>query len=996
VSKARTWSRTQLRAVTDEAEDFFALLDLDFRFLFANRALARALNRDAAACAGLGFADLGIPAGLAETWRAGLQAALDNGQAQRLEFQAPLQGGNHYLQCQITPMRGPAGKLQGLAVLARDVTDARRSESLRRAQSAVLHRIVGGADAHDLMRMMVGLAEEHAPGRPCSLLLYDSETRSLRPGYAPGLPPALIAALTAGPVSAHSGCCGLAALHKELAVAEDLVSDPAWERHRELALAAGLAACWSYPILAADGELLGTFAMYHRKPRPPRVHELVVVTEMALLAALAIQSWRSREALLESRERLERALTASGLGTWDWDRRSNRMLFDHHAVDMMGYAPDEVQNGIDWLLGLVHPEDQPRLREAISDHTHGRTQYFETEFRGRTRSGDWKWIATRGQATQRDEDDSVLRLSGTHRDIDEQRRMRDRLDRANQRVKLLLEATDEGIVGIDSQGQCVFINPAATRLLGRRADELLGRDFHEAVRHTDENGQRIERADSPVQRCLREQERFRGAGEDLFWRDENTSFPVEYSVSPTVGEDNTVGAVLIFHDISDKRALAQQLRFQALHDPLTGLVNRRGFENRLQSLIASAKSQGHRHALCYLDLDQFKLVNDTCGHAAGDELLRQLPKVLQPLVRGNDTLARLGGDEFAVLLEDCPLEQAARIADSLRNAVRDFRFVWQYRTFTVGVSIGVVGIGPDSGTMVSVLSAADTACYVAKDQGTNNVHVSYPHDLAVIRRRGEMRWVARLKSALDENQFRLFFESVSACAARGPANRHELLLRLLDSKGDVILPGAFIPAAERYQLMPQIDAWVVSNAMRFVAELLAIRPSLREHCFGINLSGDSLRHSELLDVIRNALRDSGLPPSMIYFEITETAAIANLGAALELMRGIKQLGCQLALDDFGSGMSSFSYLKNLPVDFIKIDGAFVRDILENPVDQSIVRAVNAVAQQLGLKTIAEYVENRAIFDCVKAMGVDYAQGHGLCLPRPLEDLPQILNQAARA
>jgi diguanylate cyclase (GGDEF)-like protein/PAS domain S-box-containing protein len=990
MSKELAWSRMQLRAVTDEAEDFFALLSLDFRFLFANRALARAMGRSAESFVGQSFADLGIPPALADTWRAGLQSALESARGQRLEFQAPLQGGNHFLQCQITPLRGPGGKTQGLVVIARDTTDARRSESLRLAQNAVLHRIVGGGDLNELMKLIVGMAEEHAPGRPCSLLLFDAGSRCLRPGHAPELPPNLIGALTAEPVSAQGGCCGVAALNREFAVAEDIVSDPAWERHRELALAAGLAACWSYPILAADGELLGTFAMYHHKPRPPRVHELVVVTEAALLAALAIQSCRSREALLESRQRLERALTASGLGTWDWDRRSNRMSFDRHAMDMMGYADGEVQNGIDWLLGQVHPEDQARLREAISDHTHGRTQFFETEFRGRTKYGDWKWVSSRGQATQRDEDGAVLRLSGTHQDIDDQRRMRDRLDRANQRVKLLLEATDEGIIGIDSHGQCVFVNPAATRLLGRRADELLGQDFYESIRHTDEGGKRVERAESPVLRCLLEHNRFRGTGEDLFWRDENTSFPVEFSVSPTVGEDNAVGAVLIFHDISDKRALAQQLRFQALHDPLTGLVNRRGFETRLQALIASAKSQGLRHALCYLDLDQFKLVNDTCGHAAGDELLRQLPKVLQPLVRSNDTLARLGGDEFAVLLEDCPLEQAARIAESLRNAVRDFRFVWQYRTFTVGVSIGVVGIGPDSGTLVSVLSAADTACYVAKDQGTNNVHVSYPHDLAVIRRRGEMRWVARLKAALEENQFRLVFESVQSCAVKTPANRHELLLRLLDSRGDVILPGAFIPAAERYQLMPQIDSWVISNGMRFLGELMALRPALREHCFGINLSGDSLRHSELLDIIRQALRDSGLPPSMIYFEITETAAIANLGAALELMRGIKQLGCQLALDDFGSGMSSFSYLKNLPVDFIKIDGAFVRDILENPVDQSIVRAVNSVAQQLGVKTIAEYVENRAIFDCIKAMGVDYAQGHGLSLPRPLEELPQIL------
>ena len=443
-------------------------------------------------------------------------------------------------------------------------------------------------------------------------------------------------------------------------------------------------------------------------------------------------------------------------------------------------------------------------------------------------------------------------------------------------------------------------------------------------------------------------------------------------------------------------ALAQQLRHQALHDPLTGVINRRGFEQRLAQLLRSAREHNRAHALCYLDLDHFKVVNDTCGHGAGDELLRQLPAVLQPRVRANDAIARLGGDEFAILLEDCTLDQAARIAASLRDTVREFRFAWQYRRFTLGASIGVVGINAASPGLVSVLSAADAACYVAKDLGPNQVHVSWPHDLAIVRRRGELRWVARLKTALDENRFRLHCMSIAPLGG-GPPTHHELLLRLADTAGEPILPGVFLPVAERYQLMPLIDHWVIAHAIEFLGRAAARVPQLRAHCFGINVSGESLRDAQLLAFVQEALARHRLPPSMIYFEFTETAAIANLGVAVEFMRGLRELGCRLALDDFGSGMSSFSYLKRLPVDFVKIDGGFIRDVVNNPVDQAIVRAVQAVGRQMGIATIAEYVESVAIRDYLHALGVCYGQGHAIAMPTPLEEFPLLKERhAARA
>ncbi len=433
------------------------------------------------------------------------------------------------------------------------------------------------------------------------------------------------------------------------------------------------------------------------------------------------------------------------------------------------------------------------------------------------------------------------------------------------------------------------------------------------------------------------------------------------------------------------QALAGQLQHQALHDPLTGLLNRRGFERELEQALVSARDGGS-HALCYLDLDHFKVVNDTCGHAAGDALLRRLSPLLAPVLGERGVLARIGGDEFAILLRGCTLEDAARTADALRDAIAAFRFAWQQRSFGIGASIGVVALGERS-TLATALAAADAACYVAKDRGPNHVHVSYPNDLALQRRRGELRWVARIKHALEEDHFRLHYMSIAQLAGAAAPCHHELLLRLADSDGDVIGPDAFLPVAERYQLMPLVDRWVLEHAMRFVGASVARNPSLRRHCFGVNLSGDSLRDAQLLERVQELLARHRVPPSMLYFEFTETAAIASLGAAVEFMRGLRALGCKGALDDFGSGMSSFNYLKHLPVDFVKIDGGFIRDIVRNKVDQAIVRAVQSVGAQMGIATIAEYVENAEIEDCLRRMGVQYAQGYAVARPVPIEDFP---------
>jgi diguanylate cyclase (GGDEF)-like protein/PAS domain S-box-containing protein len=693
-------------------------------------------------------------------------------------------------------------------------------------------------------------------------------------------------------------------------------------------------------------------------------------------------------------DRLEQVLEVSGIGLWEMEVETGALDADDRCVRNMGYEPGALKLHWETIVAIIHPDDAIRVGRISEAHLKGETDCIEYEARMLTQHGTWTWIANHGRAV-RDADGTAVRIRGMLRNVDAEHAVQQRLAVADTQLQQILRSTDEGIVGLDRNGVCIFVNPAATRLLGLREEQLLGHNFDEQVRHTAEDGVELIGHDSRIVRCLLKGENDVGTHE-LFWRENGVAMAVEYSVSPLFDEGRAAGAVLVFRDVGEKRKLAQQLEYQALHDPLTGLINRRGFEAKLAALLQSARTQNREHALCYLDLDHFKLVNDTCGHVAGDELLRKLPELLQPRVRRTDTIARLGGDEFAILLEDCSLDQAARIAGAVRDTIRDFRFHWQYRSFAIGASIGVIGITAASQGLVSVLGAADAACYVAKDNGQNHVHVSYPHDLAIVRRRGEMRWVARLKTALEDNLFRLHYMSIAPLAG-GPPAHHELLLRLADSKGDLILPGAFLPAAERYQLMPQIDQWVIRNAAEFIGRLRARQPELQRHRFGINLSGESLRDPQLLEFVRDTLARNDVPGTMVYFEFTERAAITNLGAAVEFMRGLRAMGCQLALDDFGSGMSSFSYLKQLPVDFLKIDGSFIRDVVNDAVDQAIVRAVLAVGQQMGIPTMAEYVETEGIRGYLAGLGIQYGQGYAIARPAPIEQFgmaPQ--PQAARA
>lgn len=436
----------------------------------------------------------------------------------------------------------------------------------------------------------------------------------------------------------------------------------------------------------------------------------------------------------------------------------------------------------------------------------------------------------------------------------------------------------------------------------------------------------------------------------------------------------------------------RQLAYHASHDALTGLINRREFEHRVERAILNASAQGATHALLYIDLDQFKIVNDTCGHATGDELLQQLAQLLLGSVRHRDTLSRLGGDEFGMLFENCPLDKAVEIANNLVKAIDEFTFTWDDTTFKLGISIGVMPIDRSTTDIASAMHAADSACYIAKESGRNQVKIAHMGDRRLQERHGEMQWVSRLTRALAEDRFALYFQPIIPCSEKSVHDRHmEILVRLIDDDGSVIAPGSFMPAAEKYNLVSSIDRWVIDHTMTWLAATNST--GNRPVNAAINLSGQTIRNPGSLNYIIDKMEEAGVSTEHIIFEIPETVAITNITAATSFMLTLRGCGCRFSLDDFGSSLSSFTYLKKLPVDFLKIDGVFIRDILSDPVDHAMVKSINKLGHLLGKEMVAKSVETHETANELRLMGIDFLQGYVCAKPRPLNNYTQ--HQAPR-
>jgi len=557
----------------------------------------------------------------------------------------------------------------------------------------------------------------------------------------------------------------------------------------------------------------------------------------------------------------------------------------------------------------------------------------------------------------------------------------DRLAVEKERFRTALASIGDGVITADRDGAITFLNPIAEQFTGWASDEVMGKPLGIAFRVVhDSPGAGDGREGQPG--ALLEGVQSGPGGHLLLTDRSGRKHNVHYTAAPILDHrGDTIGTVLTFRDTSEERRIAQQLTHQATHDALTGLVNRREFERRLERVVQSGALE-HPHALIFMDLDRFKVVNDTCGHVAGDELLRQIAALMRARIRARDTFARLGGDEFGVLLEHCRMDEAVRIANTLRELVQDFRFGWQDKSFVVGVSLGLVAITDPWESATSVMRAADNACYLAKDRGRNRLYVYQPDDRVIAQRLGEMQWMPRLQQALAEGRLRLYRQPIVPLhGADGDRARGEVLVRLVDEQGAIVLPGAFLAAAERYGQIGVIDRWVVGEAI--TALQVTGSAGARGDQLSVNLSGQSLGDPDVLDFIVERIKGSGVAASSLCFEITETAAISDLTNALPFVNHLRQLGCQFSLDDFGSGLSSFGYLKTLPVDYLKIDGRFVKEIATDRIDETMVEAIHRLGHVMGLKTIAEWVENAETLDKLSAINVDYAQGYHLGPPKPI-------------
>lgn len=554
-----------------------------------------------------------------------------------------------------------------------------------------------------------------------------------------------------------------------------------------------------------------------------------------------------------------------------------------------------------------------------------------------------------------------------------------------ERAEVTLHAITDAVITTDAAGRIEYMNPVATYLCGVPAEAAKGRSCAEVFKVIlESSGEPAEDAVAQVLETHRATSHITGVA---LLQGEDRMISIEESAAPLRSADNAmIGAVLVFRDVSESRDMALRLTHQASHDALTDLINRHEFELRLKAAIESA-GRHEQHTLCYMDLDQFKVVNDTCGHLAGDELLKQIASLIRMTIRSVDTVARLGGDEFGLLLHCCRAAHGQRIAEQVLQTLRDYRFIWAGHSFSIGASIGVVTITHESGGVMDVLRAADAACYAAKDAGRGRLHVFQADDHLLAQRRGEMQWIVRLTEALDQGGFCLFYQPILPLHGATTNKHHfEVLLRMRDAHGTLIPPGAFIPAAERYGLMARVDRWVIEHTFEALQTLFGndIRHELSS-C-AINLSGASWSDDKLPEFILTHAEKYAIPAEVIYFEITETAAISNLARAATFIRQLKTKGFRFSLDDFGSGVSSFGYLKQLPVDCLKIDGGFVKNMINDRIDSAMVATINEIGHIMGIETVAEFVESVEILDQVRAMGIDNAQGYAIAKPLPLMSL----------
>ncbi len=976
-------SEARYRLLVDHAPEAIVVLDVDAgRFVDVNENAQRLFGLDRAQLLGVGPVDLSPtlqPDGEASARRAidHVQRALEGDQqAHEWLFRDSL---GREIFCEMRLARLPSARGRLLRGSIADISGRKRAERVAAAEKAVFEKLTSDAPLQDVLASITHMIEAVGVDTVCSVGLLAADGQRFASMVAPRLAAPVRAALELTPVDIRNGSCAAAVyLGRDVLVA-DVSKDPFWEQRRREILEAGLRAAWSTPIKATNGRLLGALGVYRSQPGLPTPREAEVIAHAAQLAGLAIQRRLAEEALRSSEAKFRGLFESIAEGVYQ-SARSGRLLSLNPAfVSILGYDSAAELYALPSVATLYwNPADRAEFTRRVESENEIRN----AEFLMRRRDGQQVVILENARAV-RDSTDRIVGYEGTIADITERKRAEQAVFAEKERAQVTLQSIGDAVISTDAEGRIEYINPVAETLTAWTLEEARGRPLTEVLNLVNEITR--EPIENPLKCALGRGEGRITADHSVLITRSGLEVAIQESAAPICDrQGRVIGAVIVFHDVTKERRLKRALSYQASHDALTGLINRREFDNRLHMAVSQAQRGEGPYVLLYIDLDQFKVVNDTCGHPAGDRLLRDVTGLLQTRVRASDTIARLGGDEFGVLLEGCSLEQATRIAEGVRQAIRDYKFVWGASVMSVGASVGVVQIKAETESVATLMSAADIACYAAKDDGRNRIHV-YEQD-GLSHRHKEMHWVARVARAVDENNLELFFQPIVPVAADtapgGKPRFHELTVRLRDA-GRLVPPSEFIPAAERYNVMSIIDKWVVTRAI----ELLRQRHEARENLplLAVNLSGTSLNEQAFADFILHNVETPAVAAALC-FEITETAAVTSLSNVKYFMRELKSRGCKFALDDFGTGLSSFMYLKTLPVDYLKIDGQFISQIATDAVDRSMVEAISKVGRSLGISTVAECVESDAVLQALRVIGVDYAQGYFVAAPAPIAQL----------
>jgi len=975
-------SAARYRLLVDHAPEAIVVLDVDTgRFMDANDKAQKLFGLDRAKLLEVGPVTLSPPyqpdGGASEQRaRAYIQQALE-GETPAFEW-THLDGPGREIICEVRLARLPSGKRRLVRGSIADISERKRAERMASAEHRVFEQVTRNAPLPEVLASITRLVESAAPGTAASVAMLTEDGHAFACTVAPQLPEALRTALERSSIGIRCGSCAAAVYLGRQVLVADLGKDPFWLEHRDLALGAGLRAAWSTPIQAAGGKLLGSLGVYRCEPGLPTAGESQIMARAAQLARIALERRLAEEALRGSEAKFRGLFESIAEGVYQ-SRRDGRMMSVNPAfVDMLGYRTAEELYALPSVEALYwDPADRAEFVRRVESEGEIRA----AEFLMRRRDGQ-QLVILENARLMRDGAGRILGYEGSITNITERKRAEQAIFAEKERAQVTLQSIGDAVISTDAEGRIEYINPVAERLTAWSLAEARGQPIGTVLRLVNELTR------EPVESSLTGALGRGGVGgptdhSALITRTGN-EVAIQESAAPICDRAGRVmGAVMVFHDVTKERRLKRALAWQAGHDALTGLINRREFDNRLQAALLSAQRGEGSYALLYIDLDQFKVVNDTYGHQAGDRLLRDVTGLLQSRVRASDTIARLGGDEFGVLLEGCTLEQACRIAEAARQAIRDFRFNWGSSTMSVGASIGIVEICAETENVAHVMSAADIACYAAKDAGRNRIHV-YQAD-GVSDRHREMKWVARVTRAADDNRLELFFQPIVSLGSSGSRGFHELSVRLRDEGGELVPPSEFIPAAERYNLMSVLDRWVVGQAMARLVERQRRGQALP--LLAVSLSGTSLGEQSFVDFVLHGLGDPAIAAALC-FEITETAAVNSVSNARYLMGELRRRGCKFALGDFGTGVSSFVYLKTLPVDFLKIDRQFISHIADDPVNRSMVEAIGKVGRALGIATIAECVETETVLAELKRIGVDFAQGIFLAHPLPIAQLPK--------